>query len=227
MLTCAVCGGNEFISHKVLWPELIDRWQLSPYEIEYIDRQQGQCCCVCGSNLRSIAIAKAIVDSYDYPGTLSEFVQSEYAVDLKVLEINEAGKLSRILKLIPNHQLAVYPLCDIMNMKYDDNTWDLVIHSDTLEHIEDPVLALSECRRILGPNGKCIFTVPIIIDRLSRSRAGLPESYHGSPSTSDKALLVHTEFGMDFWKYIFKAGFSRCHIHCLDYPAAFAIEASG
>src|SRR5208282_3830755 len=42
----------------------------------------------------------------------------------------------------------------------------LVIHSDTLEHVERPVRALEECRRVLAPGGRVCFTVPIIVGRL-------------------------------------------------------------
>lgn len=227
MLKCQVCGNHEFVCNPVLWPDLIAKWQLSPGEVAYIDRQQGQCCKSCGSNLRSIAIAKAIVDSYGFSGTLEEFVRSEAAANLKVLEINEAGRLSPVLRVLPHHQLAAYPSYDMMKLAFDNNSWDLVLHSDTLEHVEEPVHALTECRRILKKNGRCIFTIPVIVDRISRSRAGLSASYHGFPDVDDKNCLVYTEFGMDFWKYVLKAGFQKFSIHVLDYPAAFAIEVSG
>jgi len=227
MLKCEICGNNDFVFTKVLWDELISAWQLSPYEVEYIDHQQGQRCQSCGCNLRSIAIAKAIVDAYDFEGTLNEFVQSDSAAKLKVLEINEAGDLSSILKKIPGHQLITYPDYDMMHLSFPDNSWDLVIHSDTLEHVPDPMCALSQCRRILSEKGRCIFTIPIVVDRISRFRTGLSKSYHGIPTADDEDNLVHTEFGMDFWKYVIKAGFQKCTIHTLRYPTAFAIEASG
>jgi hypothetical protein len=34
---CPVCGGDRFANEPVLWPELIDQWQLSPDEVAYID----------------------------------------------------------------------------------------------------------------------------------------------------------------------------------------------
>jgi len=101
VLTCAVCGGREFVSRDVLWEDLIDKWQLSTYETEYISRQQGQRCVHCGNNLRSIALAKAIVDTYEFNGTLKEFVVSKTASTIRVLEINEAGGLTPILKCLP------------------------------------------------------------------------------------------------------------------------------
>ena len=88
---CPVCGGLDFYSQKVLWQELIADWQLSPEEVEYIDRQRGYACKTCGNNLRSMALAGAILNAYRFSGTLAEFVQSDLASVLTVLEINEAG----------------------------------------------------------------------------------------------------------------------------------------
>jgi len=70
----------------------------------------------------------------------------------------------------------------MMQMRYSDRSYDLVVHSDTLEHVPQPVVGLAECYRVLGPGGFCVFTVPAILDRMTRSREGLPPSHHGDPS---------------------------------------------
>jgi len=44
MSTCFVCGKNEFTRHDILWDDLISKWQLSSAEVNYINRQQGECC---------------------------------------------------------------------------------------------------------------------------------------------------------------------------------------
>ncbi len=61
MTRCPVCGGTAFTSQNVLWLELCEAWSLSALEIEYINRQQGFACKGCGNNLRSMAMAKAIL----------------------------------------------------------------------------------------------------------------------------------------------------------------------
>ena len=33
---CPVCGGDRFTNEPVLWPELIEQWELSPDEVTYI-----------------------------------------------------------------------------------------------------------------------------------------------------------------------------------------------
>jgi hypothetical protein len=70
-----------------------------------------------------------------------------------------------------------------------------------------------------------IFTVPTIVGRLSRSRAGLPASYHGQPGVEDPMMEVHTEFGADVWTYVMRAGFSACEFVAFRFPAGIAVVA--
>lgn len=222
---CVICDGSEFQEGPVLWPSLVAEWQLSDKEVKYVNRQQGCHCSSCGSSLRSMALAKAILSSFDFLGNFKEFVTCSEHENLTVLEINEAGNLTSFLKNLPNHKIVKYPEVDMTQIPVSLNEFDLVVHSDTLEHVEYPVAALSECRRILSARGRCIFTVPIIVDRLSRSRHGLVPSYHGAPGDGRADYLVHTEFGADVWRYVLEAGFQSVAIHCVEFPSAIAIEA--
>jgi hypothetical protein len=92
-----------------------------------------------------------------------------------------------------------------------------------LEHIHDPIQALSESRRVLNPGGFCCFTIPIVVDRLTRTREGLVPSYHGENGSNKSDLLVYTEYGADAWKQLVQAGFDECRIYSLEYPAAQAL----
>ena len=223
--SCPVCGGVDFLLNTVLWPKLINDWQLSSNEVDYVNRQQGFCCTACGNNLRSMALADAILRTYDFSGTLESFSESDVGRTIKVLEINDAGGLSPTLKVLPNHRLVRYPEYDMTNLEFESGVFDLVIHSDTLEHVPNPERGLSECHRILRENGKCIFTIPIIVDRMSRSRIGLSPSYHGQSGVLANDQVVCTEFGVDAWATVLKAGFRSCEIYSFEYPAALAIIA--
>lgn len=224
-LECSVCGGTAFVHDRVLWDTLIAEWQLSPEEADYIDRQQGTHCTVCSSNLRSIALANAIRASVGTTLILREFVLHPAAQLLRVLEINEAGSLSPVLRSLAGHTLASYPQTDIHALPDRDGTFDLVVHSDTLEHVSHPVHALTECRRVLKPSGSLCFTVPTVVGRLSRSREGLPKSYHGSAETDRDDFVVHTEFGADVWAYVVRAGFAEVSLYSVEYPCALALSA--
>jgi SAM-dependent methyltransferase len=155
-----------------------------------------------------------------------DFVGSAQAAGLKLLELNEAGTLSPHLRRLPGHVFGAYPEVDMHALPYPDGIFDLVVHSDTLEHVENPVHALAECARVLKPGGAICYTVPVIVGRLSRSRAGLPKSYHGNPAETRDDFLVHTEFGADFWTLPLQAGLARVTIHTVAYPAATAISAA-
>ncbi len=225
MVICSVCGGTAFAERAVLWDKLVSEWQLAPHERCYIDRQQGTCCTSCGANLRSIALADAIRTALKTDLTLRDFALSTEAKGYSVLEINEAGNLSPVLRQLAGYVAAVYPMVDIHDLPYPDDTFDLVVHSDTLEHVVNPIRALDECRRVLRPGAALCFTIPTVVGRLSRSRTGLPKSYHGSPETGTDDYVVHTEFGADMWTYVLRAGFSALSINTLDYPAALALSA--
>lgn len=204
---CSVCGSKDFSSSKVLWPELVRDWQLSDFEAVYVDRQQGETCTVCGSNLRSIALADAIKSFFGKSETLVQLIDCEEIGRCSILEINEAGTLSPHLKLFSNYTYGGYRAVDMHDLPYENGAFDLVVHSDTLEHVENPVHALTECRRVLRTGGALCFTVPVIVGRMTKSRAGLKPSYHGTPESTPDDFLVHTEFGADTWTYLCEAGF--------------------
>jgi len=220
---CPVCGGDMFLSSSVLWQELIDSWQLSEDEVAYINRQQGFHCESCSNNLRAMGLAAAILREFRFTGSLDAFCK-EFN-DLRILEINRAGNLTSFLSNLPMHKLVEYPEFDMQNLNIESESVDLVIHSDTLEHVPNPARALSECRRILRGNGKCVFTVPIIVDRVTRSRVGLAPSYHGQSGVPANDQVVWTEFGSDVWETVLKAGFFSCEIFSFEYPAALVIIA--
>jgi SAM-dependent methyltransferase len=219
---CSICGGARYRGGHVLWPDLVNAWGLSPEEVRYIDRQQGTVCAGCGANLRSIALARAVALALGMPEPLNGAIDRAPS-DLRSLEINDAGTLSPLLGRLPRHLRAAYPAVDMMAMPYGAGLFDLVVHSDTLEHVADPLQALSECRRVLKSGGALCMTVPIVVGRLTRSRAGLPPSYHGFASNAQPDLLVHSEFGADAWTSPIRAGFSRVEMVAFEYPGALAL----
>jgi len=224
-MQCGVCGGSSFSRRHVLWDGLIDDWQISAAEADYIDRQQGEICDDCGSNLRSIALANALRAFLCTSKTLRDAVISPLAQQISILEINEAGSLTPYLKNFGHYVFGTYPEVDMNALPYETGDFDLVVHSDTLEHVANPIHALAECRRVLKTDGAVCFTVPVIVGRLTRDRKGLPKSYHGNSETTSSDLEVLTEFGADAWTLIMEAGFTDVSIHSVAYPAATAFLA--
>ena len=56
-----------------------------------------------------------------------------------------------------NERVAVGDLC---RLPFSDASFDLVISTDVIEHIDDDVAALCEMRRVLSPAGRIILTTP-------------------------------------------------------------------
>ena len=218
---CVVCGAEGLVDVDVLSPALIAEWGLAPDEVACVNRQQGRHCPRCRSTLRCMALATAILRFAGAAGTFAEFARTGAARRLSVLEINEAGGVSAFLAQLPRRVFAQFPQFDMQALPHADGAFDLVVHSDTLEHVPDPLRGLAECRRVLRDGGACVFTVPMVVGRLTRSRAGLPASHHGTPADGD-GYLVHTEFGADAWRWPLSAGFTECRVVAIEPPAAHA-----
>jgi len=220
---CPVCGGETFSQLWVIPRELASGWELNEEESATISRQQGLTCDSCRNNLRAMTLAAAILSDLNFYGTLDRFCDAPR--DMDVLEINEAANLASFLGKMQGHRLVEYPQIDMLKMAFASESFDLVIHSDTLEHIVDPLRGLAECHRVLRPGGRCVFTTPVIPGRMTRSRAGLSPSYHGRPEEKTEDQRVHFEFGADVWRTVLEAGFLSCKIFCLEYPAGLALVA--
>ena len=55
-----------------------------------------------------------------------------------------------------------YTVCEgnLESLKFEDNSFDQIISTDVIEHVNDPEKALLELNRILKPGGRFIMTVP-------------------------------------------------------------------
>ena len=59
-----------------------------------------------------------------------------------------------------NKSFCQFGVGDINNLSFKDNSYDVVICSEVLEHVEDPEIALKELVRVLKTGGKLAVSVP-------------------------------------------------------------------
>jgi len=97
---------------------------------------------------------------------------------------------------------------DVEALTFADESIDLFITQDVLEHVFNPDKAIQEIHRVLRPGGAHVFTAPkhrgLDVSR-RRARLGadgtvehlLPEEYHGNPIGDNKALVTW-DYGYDF-----------------------------
>ncbi len=222
---CPCCDGRRFGHRTILWESLVVGWGLSAAEKDAINEQQGTYCLRCGANLQSMALALAISGALRmHPRRFARVAARRPW--LRVLEVNPAGDLHVFLRRLPRHQLVTYPQVDFMDLPFVAESYDLVVHSETLEHVIDPAKALSEALRVLKPGGFTCYTVPFVAGRLTRSTEGRPVTYHGSEdSADDKGLIVRTEYGSDFWESPLAAGFTEVRLFPARHSIAVGIAA--
>ena len=85
-------------------------------------------------------------------------------------------------------------------LSFADNTFDLVVTQDVLEHVFDPGAALREIMRVVKPGGAHVFTTPKHKGlRATRQRASIEDGqvrhlldpqYHGDPLAADRELVT-------------------------------------
>jgi SAM-dependent methyltransferase len=115
---------------------------------------------------------------------------------------------------------------NIEALTFDDNSIDLHISQDVMEHIFNPELAFKEIARTLRPGGAHIFTVPIVNKYKKTSRRALLDAqgkvmhlkeaqYHGNP-VDETGALVTFDWGYDICQKIHEASGMFTHLVQID-----------
>lgn len=227
---CYVCGSKNNFSLKSVpissIPGLSATWSLTDLEERVYNLREGYCCDGCFSSARVQGLT-ACLSGISQTSNIDEFIEYCNKENLDVAEINSCAnlheKLSKIKKLkfsefynkteqITNaRSFKGIKHEDIMNLSYNDSSFDLVLHSETLEHINNPKKAIQECLRVLKPGGICVFTTPVLWGRKTRRRFNdkgeiiKPLSYHGDSNSQYPVLF---EFGSDIAKIL------NCDLRC-------------
>ena len=238
---CNVCGTDTaFVFNSwVISEDMRAAWGQSVSQA--YTRRESLFCRSCCSSLRVRGIADVLLSLYGSGAkSVAEMVRQEPFRRLDVAEINSigsTGSLHSFLERLPHLAFSQYRSADqlgqiidgdrnedMCRLTYADESFDLVLSSDTLEHVPDFRAALRETRRVLRPGGRHVFTIPIITSReTTKARAEIdsdgrvvhlmPPLYHGRgagiyryiPVGDD--LLAFTEFGRDIDDHMREAGF--------------------
>jgi SAM-dependent methyltransferase len=222
---CQLCGRDSTFrfDSTMIKPELRDVWQLSDDLVEAFNRKESMFCEHCGSSLRIRRLCSVLIEtvsvmtgkSYE---AFADLLQDPDFRRLRIAEINSCGALHSFLKDLPNHYHSEHLPCvdpgtmhqsirteDLQRLTYSDDYFDILLSSETLEHVPDPAKAWSEIYRTLKSGGYHIFTIPVIPSQsttISRARVVngqreylLRPAFHGT--WGQEGMFVYTDFGMD------------------------------
>ena len=246
---CPVCGAKlVLLSRRIKGEKLVQEWKLDSRWENLFNQREGEICISCGASLRvrqlSLAFVRWMNNKYGTScKSASEIASNANNGLIRLAEINSCGALHKMLSKLPQLAYSEYGPDnikvrheDLLKLTYPDKSFDLVLHSDTIEHAPDVDRALSELLRILKPGGATIFSTPIVRDgRATVVRAILdqgeikhllPPSYHGGSYQATSEYLVCYEFGRDLLGKIEKAGFQLDVMEHDSNPAAMTLLAT-
>jgi len=162
--------------------------------------------------------------------------------DLRIHESSPSSRRGASLKLknnVKNYVASYYypnkPLGEVVNnylnqdlenQTFSDESFDIVITQDVMEHIFNPQKAFSEIARTLRPGGAHIFTVPIINKHnktevwATKGGDGTPlftktPEWHGNPIDS-KGSPVTMHWGFDIVEFIKESSELETKIEFID-----------
>lgn len=156
---------------------------------------------------------------------MAEYIRTHVAdmERLRVLELDPSSPLRPILSRAREYYRSFYHpgvqrgtrradgarMEDITRLTFPDESLDLIVSSDVLEHVSDPAAAFAETSRVLTAHGRHLFTVPVHDGRRTLQRACIIDDkvehlvtppdyhYHTDPLDPEGRILVFWEYGPD------------------------------
>lgn len=113
---------------------------------------------------------------------------------------------------------------DVTRLSFSNESFDLIVSCDVLEHVIDDLAAFSECFRCLAPGGMLVFTVPCNLEskeNVIRARMKSdgtiehlinPPEYHGNPVDPENGALCFRYFGWEVIQQLKSVGFTDAYV---------------
>ena len=131
------------MNYKFLFPTFRNRYQFVRTRLEqYADGQRFEKALNLGTG------------EGDYDRMIAQYADEVIGVDINEDDLAHARALNHDVKNLR------YEVNNALELSYPDNSFDLVVSCEVLEHVGDPAQMVREIERVLKPGGIAIMTFP-------------------------------------------------------------------
>ena len=140
----------------------------------------------------------------DYDGMIARYCGHLVSCDINEQDVDYARRLNAE---VPNLE---YRVEDALNLSFKDNTFDLVVSVEVIEHVGRPERMIEEIQRVLKPDGLALITFPNLDFPFTYDPVNRLLSYFGDKKISQGAYA----FGHDYLvsKTDFRAWSEKNHL---------------
>lgn len=105
---------------------------------------------------------------------------------------------------------------DVQHLTYDAASFDVCTSTEVFEHVPNDARGFAELHRVLRPDGRLVFSVPLTSEEETVERAILkdgalvhllPPEYHGDRIRGQGRVLAYRNYGLDLVDRVRAAGF--------------------
>lgn len=188
------------------------------------DRDYGVRCVRCAASAVHLALGLALHEKFkDVPSRdVCEFSARGPLVEYLMREARSLA-ISEYFEGVAPGELHLGVRCeDMQHLSYADASFDLITHTEVLEHVPDEHRALAQLHRVLRPGGWMLFTVPLHDGAHTIERARIchgvlehlhPPIYHTDPLRDGAGILAYRDYGRDILQRLGAAGFVDAQLH--------------
>jgi SAM-dependent methyltransferase len=222
-----------------LWIRCLVCGTTAPVRVKGSNLREACPCRRCGAINRQRQLAYVVISALSDRGRFPSLAELGRRGRIAVYNTESGRAIHEALRELPGYRCSEFLSPDLASgtvvdgvehqdlqaLSFSDETFDLVLSGDVLEHVPDPYRAHAEIYRVLRPGGRHVFTVPYLATAsLDSVRARIRDDgqvehfsepeYHGDPVRPEDGALVFTIFGLEMIVRLSNIGF-RVTVHRL------------
>ena len=225
-IRCNICGHSGTLLHEMPDLELHARFHIGTL-------RETLRCRTCFSKMRDRTVAAGLLDvlaeRFDLKADTITDLAERMPAEIRVLDTDANGRIGRLLGRSPGYVLSLYQPehengatlaggalnVDLERMPFPDQSFDVIITTEVMEHVRYVDIAHREIARCLSDGGTYLFTVPYdaslsetwrLIDPETDEELVHPPHMHGDPDLRAEGIKSYRVFGLDLTAQLQDAG---------------------